>query len=117
MEAAGLLELWWTIYAADPTYCFRKIEKEVNDKKTEDSKKPLTFKELSGAFLVLGVGYSLAIATFIVELRNDHCAKIRNRAHEQSPANKDKKNVISIIISHHSTVETQIMNDVDENAV
>ena len=30
--------------------------------------KPLTLKGLSGAFVVLGVGYSIAIAAFIVEL-------------------------------------------------
>ena len=107
MEAAGLLELWWRTLAADPTYCFRKIEKEVDDKKTEDSKKPLTLKGLSGAFLVLGVGYSLAIAAFIFELVRGHRAKNRTRIHdEKSPKTKvaNKNTKISFIVPQ-STVQ------------
>lgn len=96
MEAAGLLELWWRIHAADPTYCFRKIEKEIDDKKTEDSKKPLTLKGLSGAFLVIGFGYSLAIATFFVELAQNHQAKKRNRVqHDQQSSKINENNKIT----------------------
>jgi len=107
MEAAGLLEFWWRTLAADPTYCFRKIEKEVDDKKTEDSKKPLTLKALSGAFLVLGVGYSLAIAVFIFELLRGHRAKNRSRIHDsKSPKTKvaNKNTTVASIVSQ-STVQ------------
>ena len=101
MEAAGLLELWWRTFAADPTYCLRKIEKEVDDKKTEDSKKPLTLKGLSGAFLVLGVGYSLAIVVFIFELVRGHRAKNRTRINDgKPPKNKvaNKNTTISFVV-------------------
>jgi hypothetical protein len=36
--------------------------------RNKDEKKPLTLKSLSGAFVVLGFGYSLGIAVFTVEI-------------------------------------------------
>ena len=66
MQAAGLLNLWLNDNAIDPTTCLKKINQEMDPKKTDDLK-PLTLKGLSGAFIILGVGYAMAIAAFIVE--------------------------------------------------
>ena len=87
MEAAGLLGYWWNQVSADPTYCLNKIQQEMsNTKKNEkESIKRLTLKGLSGAFVVLGFGYSLAIAAFIIEIvhghRRDRIIKIKNKDH------------------------------------
>ena len=67
MKEAGLLDVWWKQFAADSSYCLRKIDQEMNNK-IKDDKKPLTLKGLSGAFLILCAGCSLAIAVFIVEI-------------------------------------------------
>jgi len=66
MQSAGLLNLWLNDNTIDPTTCLKKINQEMDPKKTDDLK-PLTLKGLSGAFIILGVGYALAIAAFIVE--------------------------------------------------
>ena len=68
MEAAGLFPVWWKEFSSDSTYCMKKIQQETEAKGVKNDKKPLTLKGLSGAFLVLGVGISLAIAAFIVEM-------------------------------------------------
>ena len=47
--------------------CTTKIQQETNGKRREKTK-PLTLASLSGAFVVLGVGYFLAIAVFTVEI-------------------------------------------------
>ena len=66
MDENGLFDFWWKQFSANPTYCFNKIQQQINQKGRKD-KKPLTLKSLSGAFLVLGIGYALAIVAFIVE--------------------------------------------------
>jgi len=77
MKEAGLLDIWWKQFSVDSSYCLRKIDKETNNKKSGDNKKPLTIQGLSGAFLILGVGSSIAIAVFIVgichsRINNEH---------------------------------------------
>ena len=68
MEAFGLLEKRIKdALLSDAAPCLRKIEEETNNK-IKDKKKRLTLEGLSGAFLVLGIGYSIAIAAFIVEV-------------------------------------------------
>jgi len=67
MNEAGLLTIWWKKFAADSSYCLRKIDMETNNKIKND-KKPLTLKGLSGAFLALGTGFATAIAIFILEI-------------------------------------------------
>ena len=69
MDAAGLLGKWERgklIENAVP--CLRKIQQETNDKKRKDDKKRLTLEGLSGAFLVLGVGYIISVFAFIIEI-------------------------------------------------
>jgi len=66
LESAGLLQ--WPKLNADPSHCLKKIERETKEKTGHGKKKSLTLKGLSGAFLVLGIGYALTIAAFIVEV-------------------------------------------------
>lgn len=69
MEAAGLLRGFQTSFAADPYHCLNKIKKEMTNKKRNTTeKKPLTLRGLSGAFLLLVVGYALAILIFLLEI-------------------------------------------------
>lgn len=75
----GFSELWWKQVVDDPEYCLRKIDQQSNPK-TNNDKKRLTLKGLSGAFLVLGVGSSLAIAAFMVEVVHGYMKKNRNNA-------------------------------------
>ena len=67
MDAAGLIDNWWKRVSANSTYCLNKLERETNEKKTNDHK-PLTLKSLSGAFVLLGAGYALAITAFLFEI-------------------------------------------------
>ena len=69
MDATGLLSKWEReklIENAVP--CLRKIQQETNDKKRKGDKKRLTLEGLSGAFLVLGVGYIISVFAFIIEI-------------------------------------------------
>ena len=90
MDAAGLLDKWIKeklLKAAAP--CLRKIDQEIsNSKIKEDNKKRLTLVGLSGAFLVLGIGYSVAIAAFVVEVVHGYMRK-----REQNRVNDNKLNV------------------------
>lgn len=69
MEQAGLLRGFQNggMNGADPNYCLRKIQQEMNVKMGKQDKKPLTLKGLSGAFVILGVGYAFAILVFLSE--------------------------------------------------
>ena len=67
MHEAGLLDVWWSLFSADASYCLRKINQEINNKVGGDVKKPLTVKGLSGSFTILGVGCLAAITVFIFE--------------------------------------------------
>ena len=65
MQGAGLFEFWLKQYSDDPTYCLTKIQRQMKEK---SGKRRLTLNNLSGAFLVLVIGYVLSIIAFIVEL-------------------------------------------------
>lgn len=70
MEASGLLNFWEKQASrGKPEYCLKKDHSKmpIRNKRNEE-KKSLTIKGLSGAFVVLGFGYSLAIAVFFVEI-------------------------------------------------
>ena len=61
MEAAGLFRKWWKEMITDPTRCLN-YQREQRDKIA-----PLTFGQLSGAFVVLAVGFTLALLVLILE--------------------------------------------------
>ena len=70
MEEAGLIDYWWRRFsAADPTPCLSEniIKEENKNNKSERRNKRLTFKGLSGAFVILVAGYILSWLAFIIE--------------------------------------------------
>lgn len=67
MEAAGIIDHLINYFQND-NYCLKKVEREINSRQVSHDKKSLTLKSLSGAFFILGIGYSLAIIVFIVEI-------------------------------------------------
>lgn len=75
LEAVGLLQTWKNAFNADPYHCLDKIEKEIKEKTKNRNKIPLTLKGLSGAFLVLGIGYALAITVLIFEVAHHNLKK------------------------------------------
>ena len=59
--------------------CIQEIDRETNNKKIKgNDKKRLTLEGLSGAFLVLDISYSIAIAAFIVKVVHG-CMRKRDR--------------------------------------
>ena len=89
LDAAGLLgKLQTDGIQKDAADCIHKIDQEISNSKIKGEKKRLTLEGLSGAFLVLGVGYSVAIAAFIVEVVHGYMRK-----REQNRINDNKLNV------------------------
>ena len=74
--------------------CLLKIEEETKNKNIKGSKKRLTLEGLSGAFLVLGIGYSIAIAAFIVEVVHGFMKK-RNQTQVRRIDVKPKRQIIN----------------------
>ena len=74
MEAAGLIDNLINHFNNDDS-CLKKIDREISSKKVGNEKKSLTLKSLSGAFVILGIGYGLAILTFIIENCYSHIKK------------------------------------------
>jgi len=102
MQASGLLTFWQKQAGRDS---LRRCLKNGNFKgpkgnRRDDEKKPLTLKGLSGAFIILGFGYSLGIAVFIIEMCH---SRIKNRnvvkpAHIKT--NKTDKALIKYFMIH-----------------
>ena len=101
-------------------------DQQKENKKNDDDKKPLTLKGLSGAFIILGSGYSIAIAVFIVELVHHHHKKqavIKNQpaADDVVPTSVDaavishdeRKHVVTLIAAAFVLVD--IESDSDDN--
>jgi len=88
MEASGLLNFWEKQASrGKPEYCLKKDHSKmpsIRNKRNEE-KKSLTIKGLSGAFVVLGFGYSLAIAVFFVEIYQN--LKLNNPKKNSSQTN------------------------------
>ena len=102
LREVGFIDVWLKQTIADPTYCLRKVDQEINNKKNDDDKKPLTLKGLSGAFIILGSGYSIAIAVFIVELVHHHHHHKKQAAIKNQPVADDvvPTSVDAAVISH-----------------
>lgn len=101
MQEAGLIDHWIAHNGIDSSYCLRKIDQETNGKKKEGELKRLSLNALSGAFIVLGVGTSLAIAAFIVKVVHGYFDKKRmmmarrHRAQVMAAENKRKNDQIA----------------------
>jgi hypothetical protein len=82
-ESAGLLrEFQSPPFVSNPYHCLRQINLETSATASKkgnkrDNKKPLTLKGLSGAFLILAIGYGLAILVFLMEIIG--CSRFKNR--------------------------------------
>lgn len=81
IDESGLIQYWTRHTESDLSHhCTRKTKMEMkNTNKNKSSKKPLTLKGLSGAFLILGVGSSLAVAAFIIELIHGYSSKNKTK--------------------------------------
>ena len=105
MEGAGMLEFWLKQYSDDPTYCLTKIQRQMKEK---SGKRRLTLNNLSGAFLVLFIGYVLSIIAFILEL----CTAWRQRRYKNEKAVSPRKSQlhhlkpIAITVATAAKVET-----------
>ena len=61
-DSFGFFRLWWNIGTCDPTRC-------LNQSRHRDvAIAPLTLGNLSGAFIVLLIGYALSLFSYIFEL-------------------------------------------------
>ena len=111
MEASGLLNFWLKqATRGRHEYCLKKDHsKRSNSGRRNEDKKSLTMKGLSGAFVVLGVGYSLAVLIFIIE--NCHKRILNNRKIkcQQSKTGGD--------ISPINTLKTEITPITDSSGV
>ena len=108
MEASGLLNYW-----ARRVNRARNCMKNDRPKGRNDVKKPLTLRGLSGAFVVLGFGYSLAIAVFIVELCHSLISNHRkiNLSQSNHHSGKVSSAVASVITLNAKVAVLPVSND------
>ena len=102
MEAFGILDALWKPHSGrDPTHCLRMMQSLLNPtNKKKDNKTRLTLNGLSGAFVVLGLGYLVSILAFIIE----HIVARRNKR----IAKVEPKVTVTIEADiHHSKIEEQ----------
>ena len=86
MQAAGLITLCISEHGIDSTNYLKKIDQEMNQKKSGDLKR-LTLVGLSGLYLKFGC--SLAIVAFIVEIV--HGYMLKNKTNNKRKAPTDAK--------------------------
>ena len=68
LREAGLIPYWVTKIEPNIDRCLAKITKEIKSNSSpEISFKPLSLKNLNGAFIIFGIGYVAAFFVFIGE--------------------------------------------------
>ena len=86
MEAFGILDALWKPHSGrDPMHCLRIIQQQLHPtdkiKNRYHHNSRLTLNGLSGAFVILGLGYLVSIFVFIIEhivaRRNKRIAKVK----------------------------------------
>ena len=87
MYERGLMDYWGQMYRRIPPQCLANTKGARQKKEPDNNKSRLSLKNLTGAFIVLLVGYALALLAYIFE----------RIAHEM--ANKSKKKRQTSIIS------------------
>ena len=118
IDEAGLIKYWTRQTESDLSHhCARKTKMEMKNTNNQgqNTKKPLTLKGLSGAFLVLGVGSSLAIAAFFFELvhhRYINKNKIKPSHQNRKPqlakiGENPLKNLVTVAVAV-ATVDVQV---------
>ena len=111
MEASGLLN-YWTRRVNRARNCM----KNDRPKGRNDVKKPLTLRGLSGAFVVLGFGYSLAIAVFIVELCHSLISNHRKINLSQSNHHSGKVSSAASVITLNAKVAVLAVSNDDNSS-
>lgn len=77
MDETGLLPRWQQGTSVDGNYCIQKLQRTMKEQLKSGDKKRLTLKDLSGAFVLLSVGYAIGLTVFIIEI---YCGRIlKNR--------------------------------------
>ena len=77
MDETGLLFRWQQGTSVDGNYCIQKLQRVMKEQLNSGDKKRLTLKDLSGAFVLLGVGYAIGLTVFIIEI---YCGQfLKNR--------------------------------------
>ena len=92
-----------------------QFKKEIKEKTKNRNKIPLTLKGLSGAFLVLGIGYALAIAVLIFEVAHHNLKKrkgILNMTAQKKMQWKLEFRVIDLTFAIFSRFNETIKTDV-----
>ena len=67
LKEAGLIEKGRSNYVPKDTKCLSKQKNNANKGKKAEPYKPLSLGHLSGAFIVLFIGYCLAFLVFLAE--------------------------------------------------
>ena len=105
MVSAGLFEFWLKQYSDDPTYCFTKIQWQMKEK---SGKRRLTLNNLSGAFLVLIIGYVLSIISFIIEF----CIARRQRRYKNKKTESLRKPPVVVNSDAPKTLNVKVAGTV-----
>lgn len=74
----GFLDIWWKPTPRNnPAHCMTMIRQQLqqSDKKSQRKNSRISLNSLSGAFLVLGIGYLVSILVLIME----HVVAWRNK--------------------------------------
>lgn len=67
MFANGLLDIWTQWYQPDVRQCLDKADKIMQSKPSKNNPPQLSLKNLTGAFVVLVVGYLVTFLAFVSE--------------------------------------------------
>ncbi|EFX87006.1 hypothetical protein DAPPUDRAFT_235852 [Daphnia pulex] len=110
---AGLLDYWEEWFRPTPPQCQGNIESfnppDSKALKMKDHPPALTLKNLTGAFIVLLLGFSLSLLAFL-------CEKIISNPNRQSRRSKKaRNNAINFDSQNKSAVKAEVENNIHEN--
>ncbi len=110
---AGLLDYWEERFRPIPPQCQGNIKScnppDSKALKMKDHPPALTLKNLTGAFIVLLLGFSLSFLAFLCE------SIISHRNHQSRRSKKARNNAINFDSQNKSAVKAEVENDIQEN--
>ncbi len=110
---AGLLDYWEERFRPIPPQCQGNIKSfnppDSKALKMKDHPPALTLKNLTGAFIVLLLGFSLSFLAFLFEKIISH------RNHQSRRSKKARNNAINFDFQNKSAVNAEVENDIQEN--
>lgn len=110
---AGLLDYWEEIFRPIPPQCQGNIKSlnppDSKARKMKDHPPALTLKNLTGAFIVLLLGFSLSLLAFLCEkmISNPNRQSRRSKIATNNPTNSESQN--------KSAVKAEVENNIQEN--